>query len=67
MRMDSCLQLKRKFTTFSNTTQGKVVIYGAFIYLVFSGIYLKILYFMFLLSLFSPLLLPFLQKFLVSF
>jgi hypothetical protein len=59
-------ELKRKFTAFSNTTQGKVVIYGAFIYLVFSGIYLKILYFLFLLSLFSPLLLPFLQKFLVE-
>lgn len=28
-------ELKRKFTVFSNTTTGKVVLYGAFIYLIF--------------------------------
>ncbi|QDZ19811.1 hypothetical protein HOP50_03g23270 [Chloropicon primus] len=59
-------ELKRKFTAFSKTTTGQVVLYGAFIYLIFSGIYLKVLYFMFLLSLFSPLFLPALQKFILE-
>ena len=56
------LQLKRKFNDFRSTTAGQVVLYGVFIYLIFSGIYLKILYFFFMVSLFSPLFLPFLQQ-----
>jgi len=58
--------LRRRLQTFSQTPVGKFVVYGLLVFSVFSGIYLRVLYFLFLLSLFSPLLLPLIEKFAIA-
>ena len=55
-------ELKRKTKNFAGTTLGQVVIYGALIFAVFTGLYLRVLYLFFMLSLFAPLLLPLLAS-----
>lgn len=58
--------LKRKFDKFASTPTGKALGIALFVWGVFSGVYFKLLYVMFLISLFSPLFLPYLQQFVLE-